>query len=168
MHSQRSRIILMESALNHNSLFQTIGRIHRLGQREDQRTWILFMDHIFQRYMEFNNTTKVLPQISTQYHPFLEQQVSPSVDNRDETIERLANQLLNHKDLGLKGKSKSGRQFSLRSSNKRLASDTTSPGPSSHKRATNHLASPSSLSTRGSNKSDLTRLYMNIGKIYSN
>ncbi|KAJ5517823.1 hypothetical protein N7453_000245 [Penicillium expansum] len=70
------------------------------------------MDHIFQRYMEFNNTTKVLPQISTQYHPFLEQQVSPSVDNRDETIERLANQLLNHKDLGLKGKSKSGRQFS--------------------------------------------------------
>lgn len=34
MHSQCSRIILMESALNHNSLFQTIGRIHRLGQRE--------------------------------------------------------------------------------------------------------------------------------------
>ncbi|KAJ5394774.1 uncharacterized protein N7487_010678 [Penicillium crustosum] len=31
IHSQCSRIVLIESALNHNSLFQTIGRIHRLG-----------------------------------------------------------------------------------------------------------------------------------------
>ncbi|CAG8880968.1 unnamed protein product, partial [Penicillium egyptiacum] len=42
MHAQCSRIIVMESALNHNSLFQTIGRIHRLGQRDEQRAWLLF------------------------------------------------------------------------------------------------------------------------------
>ncbi|KAJ5589471.1 hypothetical protein N7537_012149 [Penicillium hordei] len=164
MHSQCSRIILVESALNHNSLFQTIGRIHRRGQREEQRAWVLFMDHTIQRYMEFNNTTKVLPQIAAQYRPFLEKQISPSVDNRDDTIERLANQLLNHmlgigpdcvnrlkmedyKDLGLEGKSKSGRQFSLRGSSKRLASDPASPGASTHKRAATDLASPSLLST---------------------
>ncbi|KAF4765989.1 hypothetical protein HAV15_010196 [Penicillium sp. str.  len=86
------------------------------------------MDHTIQRYIEFNNTTKVLPQITAQYRPFLEKQVSLSVDNRDETIEQLANQLLNqllgigpdctnrlkmedNKDLGSEGKSKSGRQF---------------------------------------------------------
>ncbi|CAG8881166.1 unnamed protein product, partial [Penicillium egyptiacum] len=96
MHAQCSRIIVMESALNHNSLFQTIGRIHRLGQRDEQRAWLLFMDHTIQRYMEFNNTTKILPQIAAQYRPFLERQVSPTVDDRDQRIERLANQLLSH------------------------------------------------------------------------
>ena len=138
MHAQCSRIILMESALNHNSLFQTIGRIHRLGQREVQRAWLLFMDHTIQRYMEFNNTTKVLPQIAAQYRPFLEGQVPESTEDRDATIEQLANQLLSHmlgvgpdcadrlamedyQDLGLKGKSKSGRQYSLRGSSKRPA-----------------------------------------------
>lgn len=139
IHTQYSRIILMESALNHNSLFQTIGRIHRLGQREEQRAWLLFMDHTIQRYMEFNNTTKILPQIAAQYRPFLERQVPESTEDRDATIEHLANQLLSHmlgigpdcadrlsmedyRDLGLKGKSKSGRQYSLRgSSSKRTA-----------------------------------------------
>lgn len=162
MHSQCSRIILMESALNHNSLFQTIGRIHRLGQREEQRAWVLFMDHTIQRYMEFNNATKVLPQIAAQYRPFLERQVPESSEDRDATIEQLANQLLNHmlglgpdcadrlamgdyKDLGLEGKSKSGRRYSLRGSMKRAASDHASPGPVSHKRvATAYLASLSS------------------------
>lgn len=45
------------------------------------------MDHSIQRYIEFNNTTKVLPQIAAKYRPFLEKQVSLSVDNRDQTIE---------------------------------------------------------------------------------
>ena len=144
MHSQCSRIVLMESALNHNSLFQTIGRIHRLGQREEQRAWLLFMDHTIQRYMEFNNTTKVLPQIAAQYRPFLERQVPESTEDRDATIEQLANQLLSHmlgigpdcadrlsmedyQDLGLKGKSKSGRQYSLRGSSKRPAGGPDHP-----------------------------------------
>ncbi|CAG8880564.1 unnamed protein product, partial [Penicillium egyptiacum] len=84
----------------------------------------------------------------------------PTVDDRDQRIERLANQLLSHmlgigadyadrltmedyKDLGLKGKSKTGRQFSLRGSSKRLRSDTGSPGPSSRKRAATQPAPPS-------------------------
>lgn len=86
------------------------------------------MDDGIQRYIEFNNAKKVLPQITAQYRPFLEKQASLSVNNRDETIEQLANQLLNqllgigpdcanrlkmedYKDLGSEGKSKSGRQF---------------------------------------------------------
>jgi SNF2 family DNA or RNA helicase len=34
MHANCSRIVLLEASQNYNSVFQTIGRIHRLGQTE--------------------------------------------------------------------------------------------------------------------------------------
>lgn len=118
------------------------------------------MDHTIQRYIQFKNTTNALSQIAAQYRPVLERHISSSVDNLHEIIEQLANQLLRHmqllshmlgigpecanrlkmedyKDLGLDGNSNNCQQFSLRGSSKRAAST--------------HLASPSSLSTRGSN-----------------
>lgn len=112
------------------------------------------MDHTIQRYIQFKNTTNALSQIAAQYRPVLERHISSSVDNLHEIIEQLANQLLSHmlgigpecanrlkmedyKDLGLDGNSNNCQQFSLRGSSKRAAST--------------HLASPSSLSTRGSN-----------------
>ncbi|KAJ6121236.1 Helicase C-terminal [Penicillium sp. IBT 18751x] len=64
MHAHCSRIVLMEGSQNYNSVFQTIGRIHRLRQSEPQKAWILFQDYTIQRFLEYNSTKKILPQIA--------------------------------------------------------------------------------------------------------
>lgn len=46
LHDHCSRVVIMEPALNLNTLFQAIGRIHRLGQMEPQWVWI-FRSHQF-------------------------------------------------------------------------------------------------------------------------
>lgn len=61
LHGQCSRVIVVEPAPNSNVLFQAIGRVHRLGQREPQRVWILFGQHTIDRYIEANNSRKLLP-----------------------------------------------------------------------------------------------------------
>jgi SNF2 family DNA or RNA helicase len=75
MHDRCSRIVLFEGGQNYNSVFQTIGRIHRLGQREPQKAWILFQDHTVQRLIEAKSTKKILPQIAAQFRPWLEGQL---------------------------------------------------------------------------------------------
>jgi hypothetical protein len=75
MHDHCSRIVLFEGCQNYNGVFQTIGRIHRLGQKEPQKAWILFQDHTVQRLMEANSTKKILPQIAAQFRPWLEGQL---------------------------------------------------------------------------------------------
>jgi SNF2 family DNA or RNA helicase len=37
-----SRVILCEPPLNLNTLYQAVGRVHRLGQRKPQNVWSLF------------------------------------------------------------------------------------------------------------------------------
>lgn len=76
IHAHCSRIVLLEGSQNYNSVFQTIGRIHRLGQTEPQKAWVLFQDHTVQRFMEFNSTRKILPQIAAQFRPWLQSQVA--------------------------------------------------------------------------------------------
>ncbi|KGO38096.1 Helicase, C-terminal [Penicillium expansum] len=78
MHAQCSRVVLMEAPQNYNSVFQTVGRIHRLGQTHPQKAWLLFQDHTIQRLMEYNSTRKILPQIAAQFRPWLQTQI-PSV-----------------------------------------------------------------------------------------
>ncbi|KAJ5415249.1 Helicase C-terminal [Penicillium sp. CMV-2018d] len=69
MHAECSRVVLMEGAQNYNSVFQTVGRIHRLGQTQPQEAWLLFQDHTIQRLMEHNSTRKILPQIRPVHNP---------------------------------------------------------------------------------------------------
>jgi hypothetical protein len=76
MHANCSRIVLLEGSQNYNSVFQTVGRIHRLGQSEPQKAWILFQDHTIQRFMEYNCTKKILPQIAAQFRPWLQSQTA--------------------------------------------------------------------------------------------
>ncbi|KAJ5689111.1 hypothetical protein N7462_003503 [Penicillium macrosclerotiorum] len=80
MHANCSRVVLMEPALNFNSLFQTIGRIHRLGQTAPQRAWVFFQDHTIQRWVEYNNTTKVLPQVAAQFYDALSERIVAQKD----------------------------------------------------------------------------------------
>jgi hypothetical protein len=44
-----------------NGAFQAVGRVHRLGQRNPQRAYLLVMDHTCQRVQEYNNMMKHLP-----------------------------------------------------------------------------------------------------------
>ncbi|KAJ5162548.1 Helicase C-terminal [Penicillium capsulatum] len=76
MHGNCSRIVLLEGSQNYNSVFQTVGRIHRLGQSEAQKAWIVFQDHTIQRFSEHNCTKKILPQIAAQFRPWLQTQVA--------------------------------------------------------------------------------------------
>ncbi|KAJ5947658.1 SNF2-related protein [Penicillium verhagenii] len=61
-----SRLVLMESAINHNRIFHAIGRMHRLGQQEPQKIWYLFQDSTIQRWMDWNNLSKIRGQIAAQ------------------------------------------------------------------------------------------------------
>ncbi|OQE14420.1 hypothetical protein PENFLA_c038G03647 [Penicillium flavigenum] len=56
MHAECSRVVLIEAAQNYNRVFQTVGRIHRLGQTQPQKAWLLFQDHTIQRLMKHNST----------------------------------------------------------------------------------------------------------------
>jgi SNF2 family DNA or RNA helicase len=82
MHSHCSRIVLFEGSQNYNGVFQTIGRIHRLGQKHPQKAWVLFQDHTVQRLIEANSTKKILPQIAAQFRPWLEKQLDDEEDAR--------------------------------------------------------------------------------------
>ena len=75
MHAECSRVVLMEAAQNYNNVFQTVGRIHRLGQTQPQKAWLLFQDHTIQRLIEHNSTRKILPQIAAQFRPWLQTQL---------------------------------------------------------------------------------------------
>jgi hypothetical protein len=56
--------MVMEAAMNVNTILQAIGRVHRLGQTKEQKIWILFAEHTFNRYIEWNNTRKMLSQLA--------------------------------------------------------------------------------------------------------
>ncbi|KAL2870893.1 C-terminal helicase domain-containing protein [Aspergillus lucknowensis] len=58
------RVVLLETLLSMNTEFQAIGRAHRISQMDKQKVWILFQDHTIQRYLEYNNSIKILPQMS--------------------------------------------------------------------------------------------------------
>lgn len=49
LHGQCSRVVLLEPPLNMNTLFQAVGRVHRLGQGVEQKAWILFQEYSISR-----------------------------------------------------------------------------------------------------------------------
>jgi hypothetical protein len=71
LHGQCSRVVLLEPLLNMNTLFQAVGRMHRLGQDVEQKAWILFQEHSISRWIECNNIIKALPQLAASLHDLL-------------------------------------------------------------------------------------------------
>lgn len=63
-----SNLVLMEPDQHINGQFQAIDRIHRIGQTQPQRVWILFMEHTINRYIDYKNFEKILPQIAGEQH----------------------------------------------------------------------------------------------------
>ncbi|KAL4886442.1 P-loop containing nucleoside triphosphate hydrolase protein [Aspergillus karnatakaensis] len=59
-----SRTILLKTPPNLNTLLPAIGRVHRLGQTNKQKVRVLFGEHTIERYLEYNNTKKALPQLA--------------------------------------------------------------------------------------------------------
>ncbi len=52
--------MLLEPAINANTILQAIGRVHRLGQKQRQEIDILFVDHTFNRHVEHNQASHKL------------------------------------------------------------------------------------------------------------
>lgn len=67
-HRAFSNLVLMEPDQHINGQFQAIDRIHRIGQTQPQRVWILFMEHTINRYIDYKNFEKILPQIAGEQH----------------------------------------------------------------------------------------------------
>ncbi|GLI77524.1 hypothetical protein PoHVEF18_005814 [Penicillium ochrochloron] len=67
-HRAFSNLVLMEPDQHINGQFQAIDRIHRIGQQQPQRVWILFMEHTINRYIDYKNIEKILPQIAGEQH----------------------------------------------------------------------------------------------------
>ncbi|KAL3454916.1 hypothetical protein BJX64DRAFT_295588 [Aspergillus heterothallicus] len=58
------RVVMLESAPNVSTVKQVAGRVHRPGQTEAQKVLFLFQDHIIQRWMEWNNVVKFIPEVA--------------------------------------------------------------------------------------------------------
>lgn len=59
-----SDLIILGCAANISTIFQTIGRIHRLGSDRFQRIWIVTLDHSYDQIMQASQTHKMLQQIA--------------------------------------------------------------------------------------------------------
>ncbi|PLB43337.1 hypothetical protein P170DRAFT_481285 [Aspergillus steynii IBT 23096] len=64
LHHNCSRVVVAETPRNMNTLWQAAGRVHRLGQRHEQNVWTLRQALSIERYLDWNNTRKAIPQIA--------------------------------------------------------------------------------------------------------
>jgi SNF2 family DNA or RNA helicase len=86
LHRACHDLVMIEPAVNANMQLQTIGRVHRIGQRHVQNVHILFQDHTFNRYLEWRCAQKMIAQISGQgrkAYPELDVASSRSDDESD-------------------------------------------------------------------------------------
>ncbi|KAI9927897.1 hypothetical protein ASPWEDRAFT_29289 [Aspergillus wentii DTO 134E9] len=66
LHHHCSRVIVLEPTFGMKSLFEVIGQVHRPGQGEKQKIFILFQDHTISRWLEYRNTICALPHVASQ------------------------------------------------------------------------------------------------------
>lgn len=66
LHHCCSNVVLFEPARNINTEIQAMNRIHRIGQTKKQKIWILFMQHTYDRYRQYTNTSKMVRQIAAE------------------------------------------------------------------------------------------------------
>jgi hypothetical protein len=59
-----SKTIIMDTAANVNTIIQTIGRIHRLGQKEVQDVYIITVDHTYDQILQAKAANKMVAQLA--------------------------------------------------------------------------------------------------------
>ncbi|KAI9803216.1 MAG: hypothetical protein M1825_002007 [Sarcosagium campestre] len=59
-------MIVIEEPINMHTLRQSIARTYRLGQRQEQRVWVLFMDHTYDRILSANVAEKGVSDMAAQ------------------------------------------------------------------------------------------------------
>ncbi|KAI9801340.1 MAG: hypothetical protein M1825_003318 [Sarcosagium campestre] len=64
LHQACHNVVFLEPAVNANTLWQAIGRVHRIGQTEVVRVLILFTDGTFNRTVGYNQRKKYAAEVT--------------------------------------------------------------------------------------------------------
>lgn len=62
LHHCCANVVILEPASNPNTILQAVGLVHRPGQTQGQRVWILHGSNIFDRFVESTQTSHMLRQ----------------------------------------------------------------------------------------------------------
>jgi len=87
----------MDTAANINTIIQTIGRIHRLGQKEVQDIYIITVNHTYDQILQAKATNKMIAQLAGEARTkgnSLEEMEA----NAEELITRMLGQRCSRKD----------------------------------------------------------------------
>ncbi|PGG95128.1 hypothetical protein GX51_08320, partial [Blastomyces parvus] len=86
LHHTLSNLVIFEVPVNMNTLLQTIGRVHRLGQTKHQKIWILSQLHTFNRSEEYNMVKKMVGEVAANNAEaignYVSQQVAQELEKR--------------------------------------------------------------------------------------
>ena len=63
LHHMCHAVVIIESALNTNTIIQTIEQVHHLSQKYHQNIWILFDKNTFNQFVKYNAVIKMIDQI---------------------------------------------------------------------------------------------------------
>lgn len=63
LHRDCHKVCMLGMPENVNTLLQAIGRVHRLGQKEDQLIWILGLDHSYDQWIQAKVARKFRAQV---------------------------------------------------------------------------------------------------------
>jgi hypothetical protein len=105
-----SKTIIMDTAANVNTVIQTIGRIHRLGQKEVQDIYIVTVDHTYDQVLQAKAANKMVAQLAGEARV-----QGDSQEETEKAAEQLVTKILGQRcsrmdwlDLDLKAKDKLG------------------------------------------------------------
>jgi hypothetical protein len=102
LHGSCSDMVMVEVAMSANTVLQAIGRIHRLGQSNEQRVWILSGTNTFDRFVEYNQAKKMIGQIIGMGHSaFADLDLSRDSCEENETESSVTAVLINRADVFL-------------------------------------------------------------------
>lgn len=79
LHHHCSRVVVMETPKNLNTLWQACGRVHRIGQGAQQKVWILSQRQSIEAYLEWNNSRKAVPQVAAEAQTALRPRLDAAV-----------------------------------------------------------------------------------------
>jgi len=102
------KTIILDTAANVNTIIQTIGRIHRLGQKEVQDIYIITVDHTYDQILQAKATNKMIAQLAGEARIKGNSQEEMEA-NAEELITKILGQRCSRKDWGeldLKAKDK--------------------------------------------------------------
>ncbi|KAK2796637.1 hypothetical protein FQN50_009477 [Emmonsiellopsis sp. PD_5] len=83
LHPKLASMVILEMAPNGNTLLQTIGRMNRLGQTEEQHIWIMSLLHSFNRSEEYAVCNKMSAEVVANYaatiNPYIEARTKEAI-----------------------------------------------------------------------------------------